>query len=406
MHILMVSHGYPPTISGVTLVVQKLSRAMVRSGHDVTVVTASHRHIPHRTEDQGVRLIRIRGLPNPFWREGPIPAAHLGALEEIADEVRPDLVHVHEAAVLGQQALRLKRLLAIPAVATCYFVPRFVGRYLSATDRPSRMVERVTWRYSIRFFNRFDRVVFGTAAHRRFYLDHGLEAPTAIITNGVDVGRYRPPDGRVEDVALRYRLPPRPRILFVSRLMRDKEIDVLIRAMPAITARQPAHLLIVGRGPDRPRLERITAELDMQDHVHFMGFVPEADVPALYRVSDLFAITSTTEVQSIPTLQAAATALPIVAVDAVALPEVVKNEQNGLLVPPDDPESTARAILRILHDRELAGQMGQASLAISRPHAEARMFQLYEQLYHELNGSPPLVTTLRPAHEALDGQKM
>jgi 1,2-diacylglycerol 3-alpha-glucosyltransferase len=66
MHILMLSHGYPPTISGVTLVVQKVARAMVERGHDVTVVTASDHGAPYQSEDQGVRLWRVRSAPNPF----------------------------------------------------------------------------------------------------------------------------------------------------------------------------------------------------------------------------------------------------------------------------------------------------------------------------------------------------
>ena len=68
MRILMFSHGYPPTISVVTFVVQKIARAMVVRGHQVTVVTASERYTPYQDEDQGIRLVRVRGVPNPFWR--------------------------------------------------------------------------------------------------------------------------------------------------------------------------------------------------------------------------------------------------------------------------------------------------------------------------------------------------
>jgi glycosyltransferase involved in cell wall biosynthesis len=391
MRILMISHGYPPTISGVTLVVQKLARAMVRFGHTVTVVTTSDRYKPYETEDEGVQLIRIRGVPNPFWHEGPLPAARPGALNAVARELQPDVVHAHEAAALGRQAVRLNHRMGVPAVVTCYYVPRFAARMLSTggeDNYTTEIVERLGWRYSIPFFNQFDRVVFGTEAHRRFFLDKGLAAPTTVITNGFDASRYCPrgPDNAVEDVERRYRLPPRPRILFVSRLMRDKEIDVLIGAMPAIAADRPAHLLLVGRGQDRPRLERITAELGMEAFVHFMGFVPEADLPALYRASDLFAIASTCEVQSIPTLQAAATGLPVVAADAVALPEAVADGKSGLLVPPGDPQAMAGAILTILDDPDLAVRMGQAGIALARPHHDESMFERYEQLYLEVGG--------------------
>ncbi len=386
MRILMSSHGYPPTISGVTLVVQKIARAMVRRGHAVTLVTASEHGEPYEAEDQGVRLVRVRSLPNPFWSEGPNPIARRGRLEEVIAEVQPDIIHVHEATLMAILLTGLAREAAVPVLATCYYVPRFVARYLSFGDEPSSLVETLTWGYTIRLFNRFDLVVFATVAHRGLFLEQGLEVPTRIISNGLDIERYRLPDGRPDDVETRLSLPPRPRLLFVSRLARDKEIDILIQAMPIIRRQWPAHLLLVGRGDDRSRLEDLVAELGLQEAVHFLGFVAEEDMPPLYRSVDLFAIASTCEVQSLPTLQAVATGLPVVAANALALPELVRDGENGFLVPPGDPVALAEAALRILSDPALAARMGQRSRALAEPHDERHTFDQYEALYQEMVG--------------------
>jgi glycosyltransferase involved in cell wall biosynthesis len=204
----------------------------------------------------------------------------------------------------------------------------------------------------------------------------------------VDTTRYRPANGQPDgDVEARYHLPAGPRILFVSRLAKDKEIDVLIRAMRHLHAQVGAHLLLAGRGDDRPRLEELTAELGLEHCIHFLGFVAEEDMPALYRAVDLFAIASRVEVQSIPTLQAAASGLPIVAANALALPELVHDGVNGILVPPGDSQAMTRAILTILQDSELAARLGQESLAIGLAHAEERTFDKYEKLYEELQGA-------------------
>lgn len=384
MRILMASHGYPPIISGVTLVAQKIARAMVRKGHTVTIVTASENRSPYVAEDQGVRVIRVRSLANPFWEEGPIPVLGQKALEEIAEEVQPDILHTHDAAVLGWQLARLRRETGVPLVGTCHFVPRFVAHYLTWDDEPHEAIESLAWAYSINFFNRLDRVVFVTVAQRDCFLENGLEAPMTIISNGIDTSRYYPAKEGIAEVEARYTLPLRPRILFVGRLARDKEIDVLIRAMACGCARFGAHLLLVGRGDDRERLEDIVAELDLGSCVHFLGFVPEEDLPALYRAVDLFAIASTCEVQSLPTLQALATKLPVVAVNAMALPELVHDGVNGFLVPPDDPQAMAEAMIRILGDADLRSRMGQASLEIVEPHSETHTFDQYEALYHKL----------------------
>jgi glycosyltransferase involved in cell wall biosynthesis len=384
MRIFMVSHGYPPILSGVTLVVQKIARAMMRRGHEVVVVTASEHGEPYEDQDQGVQLIRVQSASNPFWDDGPIPFISQSDLDEMVGDFDPHVLHSHDAAILGLQLQRLNHKQDLPHVATAYYVPRFVARYLTWNGEPQEVVESLFWAYSTWLFNRFDQVVFATQAHRERFLKRGLDVPTTIISNGIDTSRYQPLNDHREDLQERYQLPPRPRILFVSRLAQDKEIDVLIRAMKHVRSRGSAHLLLVGEGDDRDELERLTQESDLEDCVHFLGFVPEEDLPVLYRASDLFAIASICEVQSLPTLQAVATGLPVVAANAVALPELVHDGINGFLVPPGDPEAMANAMGCILADRSLATQMGQASLSIAQPHAEEHTFEAYENLYLKL----------------------
>lgn len=376
LNILMLSHGYPPTVSGVTLVVRKFGRAMVRRGHAVTVITASERRKPYLDWDDGLRLVRVRGLPNPFWREGPIPFISLQHLRQVVDEFKPDVIHTHEGAILGNQLLRLKKEIELPLVSSCYYIPRYITHYLTWGVR---LLNQVLWRYATWHFNQFDHVIFSTPTQASYYYQNGLRVPTTIISNGLDTTRYRPSDGRVEEVEVRYNLPCRPRILFVGRLMKDKKIDVLIEAMPRICASGEAHLLLVGRGDEQQQLEQLARQLKVRDQVHLLGFVPEEDLPDIYRASDIFAIASVSEVQSIPTLQAAACGLPVVAADAAALPELVQDGVNGFLVSPDDPEAISRAILKITRDPDCARSMGLASLAIGRAHAEERSFEKYER---------------------------
>lgn len=386
MRILMLSHGYPPTVSGVTLVVQRVSRALAQRGHDVTVLTGRQRGATDRFMDQDVQVIRIRSRRNPYWNEGPIPLITLRTMRRLINEASPDVIHTHENALLSLQLLRLRHALSVPMVASCYFYPSFVPHYLKVGERLEPALVRILWKYGVFNLSHFDQVIFSTLTQRKEFIDHGLRAPSMVVSNGVDLAEYTPADGRQAEqdaeIAQRYAIPSGPRVLFNGRLALDKKIDVLIRAMPSLWSERGTHLLIAGRGDDQPRLEALARQMHLEHCVHFLGYVPNADLPAIFRLSDLFAIASTCEVQSIPALKALASGLPIVAVDAGALPELVQDGINGYLTPPDDPQALAEAALHALDGP--ADRFRQASLDISHAHGEAATFDALEQLYQRL----------------------
>lgn len=380
MRIMMLSHGYPPIISGVTLVAQKLAREMVRRGHRVMVISASELGEPYRAEDQGVELVRVRSTRNPFWKGGPLPILGHELLKELVASFQPEAIHTHDTGMLALQLLRLELEGFIPQIATCHFLPRFVRNYIEMGEQVDRFAEAITWGYAVRMINRFDHVVFPTATQQSAFASRGLAVPSTVISNGLDTARYRPREG--QEPALWSELPRGLRLLFVGRLARDKNIELLITAMPKLWSETGSHLLLVGSGDDRPRLERIVRDRGLDQCVHFLGFVPEIDLPALYREVDLFVIASECEVQSIPTLQAAASGLPIVAVRAGALPELVKDAVNGALVRPNDADGFSEAAIRILGDPIARARYAQASLRIGRDHGERHTFRSYEDLYH------------------------
>jgi len=274
----------------------------------------------------------------------------------------------------------MSRRTRIPIVATCHYLPHFSAIYSGG----SKAIESFVSRNSVRILGRCTHVVFATETHHEAFRQQGLKAPVTIITNGIDVGRYHAYDGQDPDIATRYGLPPRPRILFVGRLAADKEVPVIVRALAHVDHDPSAHLLLVGRGDERPRLEALARELGVQDRVRFVGYVPEEDMPALYRAVDLFAIAATVETQSLPTLQAMASGLPVVASRAAALPEIVRHGQNGLLVPPGDAAAMGEAMRTILSRPDVAITMGQHGSGLAQAHAEQRTFDLYEQLYERV----------------------
>lgn len=382
LRVLLTTHGYPPTISGVTLVVQRLARALVSRGHAVTVLAASDKYAAYEAYDQGVRVVRLASHRNPYWPANPVPTTTLDDLLEIVRREGPDLVHAHDALPFCLQLVRGRTRLGIPLVATCHYFPSFVAEYLASSEMGHDLAENAAWRYSIALYNRIPDVVFATATHRDRFVRHGLQTRTHIISNGTDLARYNR-EVQPMNVTERYSLHGGGRILAVGRLAKDKDLDVLIRALPHVPA---ARLLIVGEGPHEGALREFAQREGVANRVHFLGFVPEDELPGLYRACDVFAISSNHEVQSLPALQAAATGLPIVAADRGSLAEVCIDGENGILVRGDSAEEWGEALVRAL-EPQAASQMGLAGMQLAARHDLAKTFDAYESLYARVTNS-------------------
>lgn len=184
---------------------------------------------------------------------------------------------------------------------------------------------------------------------------------------GVDTDQFRPTvDGSA--VRRKYGLRDRPVIVCVSRLVRRKGQDTLIRALPRIRRRvRDAALLIVGGGPYRSTLEVIAREEGVADHVVITGSVPWAELPSYYAAGDVFAMPCRTrrggldvEGLGIVYLEASATGLPVVAGDSGGAPDAVLDGETGFVVSGRDRDALVDRITQLLTDPALAKRLGAA----------------------------------------------
>jgi glycosyltransferase involved in cell wall biosynthesis len=140
--------------------------------------------------------------------------------------------------------------------------------------------------------------------------------------------------------------------------------------------------LVVGDGTQRGRLEQLSTWLGIGDRSHFPGFISAEDgLPALYQMSTVFTTASEIETQGLVLLEAAACALPIVAVQATCLHEIVNQGENGFLVRSGDITEMAECIISLVGNPTLAHEMGQMSRRIVESHSMDKTFTAYEDLY-------------------------
>lgn len=137
-----------------------------------------------------------------------------------------------------------------------------------------------------------------------------------------------------------------------------KGVDILLRSMPAILAAHQATLCIVGTGEHIDRYKTMCVDLGIQGQVRFLGFIEHSKLPRCFSNADLFVLPSRSESMPVAVAEAMASALPVVSTTVGGIPELVEDGQTGVLVPPNDPVSLARAINALLDDPERMRAMG------------------------------------------------
>jgi phosphatidylinositol alpha 1,6-mannosyltransferase len=387
LRVLIVTDQYEPMIGGVPTVTRELARGLAERGHAVEVLAPASTRTGRTVSGPDGLTVARRGSVRWPWYEGQrLGLLGRAAASDLIGRFAPDVVHVHSPLTLGLAARSAARRRRIPVVYTNHYLPANVHPVSSATAKKATgaLLDVGFYGYLTTFANRCDRVTAPTATALLLLHEHGLRAPSQVVSNGVDLDVYSP-GAADETLRRRYSLPDgRPLILSVGRLSPEKRADVLIDAIAAQDADDTV-LALAGSGPDEERLRALAAGHGVSDRVRFLGFVPAADLPGLYRLADVFAIASEAELQSLATMEAMASGLPVVAVNAGALSELVHAGENGFLARPGRAADVAGSLDLLCRDRELRARMSKSGLRIIADHDRHRLLARWESIYRTLS---------------------
>ena len=388
MRILVVTDQFAPMVGGVPNVTQTLAHGLAERGHAVTLLVpdpgASGQSAVGHANGHQVSLACSRSVRWPWYDGMRLALLPLSAARRMISALAPDVIHIHSPLTLGVMARLAARQLSIPVVYTNHYLPENVR---PGSARRSRLFDSAFYGYLVRFANQCAHVTAPTLTALQLLQVQGLQAPAQVISNGIDLRIYcpGPADSVVRD---RYGLrADRPLILYVGRLSQEKGVDVLLAAVARLTT--DAQVAIAGRGPDSVRLAATADRLGLSDRVRFLGFVPDADLPAVYRLADVFAIPSRAELQSLATMEAMATGLPVVASDAYSLRELVSHGKTGLLITPGRADELAASLDMLLGAPGVRARMAQESLRAVGAHEQSRTWIQWEALYGQLAAGGP-----------------
>lgn len=337
---------------GSRVVARELAAGLTRKGHEVTFLVARHNEsAPDIEVEDGIRTIRYDGAGKgaSFIREGYKVCSKLWNQEQF------DVVHTHFAyAAYGP-------MLAIPShfphVRTFHGPWHEEGWVEDIASSPNSAAKQLraylkrTIRYQIEksnIYKAYKLTVLSDFFRNRLKEQfHVSDNRISLIAGGADIERFHPSDDKRE-IRKKLQLPADSNLIFtVRRLAPRMGLDNLIDAMPAIVQAIPnIHLVIGGKGPEKPNLEKKIKQLGLDRHVVLAGFIEDNDLPLYYQSSDLFVLpTVALEGFGLVTVEALASGVPVIGTPVGATLEILGPLDHRLITKNSSPESLAESII-------------------------------------------------------------
>lgn len=393
MRIAMFSDNFYPEMSGISDSVIESSRALSRLGHHVDIYAPAYSKkdfaryaVPAAELDLGenIKIHRFFSVryPAPTGQGRFVIPTFLRWLWMFKN--KPDVIHVHDCFGVGIEGLAASWCLNVPLVGTNH-TP--ITEFLKYAPVQHVLISKIALRYVSWFYNRCRFVSAPCKAILEEMKVHGFNKPHEARSNPIDVAHFKPVSPEEKAQAKKEFSLSDFTVLYTGRLAAEKHVDVLIRAVAMAKKQIPMiQLAITGHGISEEGLKKLAKELHVEDSILFFGTVPADKHARIYKAADVFAIASTAEMQSLSLMKAMATGMPVIGVNAWALPEYIHKE-NGFILEPGDYAGIAEKIILLYKDPLLAHELGGYGSHEVQEFAPEKIAHTWEMTYREASST-------------------
>jgi len=350
MKICMLTWEFPPRIvGGIAPHCLGLAKALARENHEVHVVTLDFPGAPISEDVEGVQVHRTKiELGHPSFITWTFLFNHFmeRKVAMLSRDVDFDIIHIHDW-LTAEAGISCKHYLNKPLVSTVHSTE--VGRAQGLHSPDSYLIDGLEWWMAYEA-----KRVIVTSNSMKWEIQNHFHLPEDkidTIPNAVDVAKYQKEIDR-ESVRRRYGVWPNEKlVLFIGRLVPQKGVEYLIKALPIIVQRRPeAKLVITGDGWSKSYLEGLARSTGHGDKIRFVGFVSDSNLVELTMSADVLVVPSVYEPFGIVALEGMASGVPVVAGNVGGLSEVVEHDRTGVLVHSGDLGSISWGVNKVLSD--------------------------------------------------------
>lgn len=382
MKIAIFSDNFYPEISGISDSIISLAKELDKLGHIIDFYVPGYGIKDYDNLEKrelilgnNIKINRLFSFSAPFaGAKARLVLPWLG--RRFYKNFRPDIIHSQLFFGVGLEALMLAKFFTRPLIGTNHTA---ISEFVKYLPIKFDFLNKLSLNYAVWYYNRCNFVTAPSQSVFNEMSRHGFKRQGQVISNPIDTNTFCPSSKK-----LRYKKEfnlSNNTVIYVGRLSLEKNIDVIIKAIALVKNKiSDINLAIAGAGKAQAELKQLVIKLGLKNEVKFLGALSHEKIAQLYAASEVFAIASTSETQSLVLMQAMACGLPAVAVDARGLPEYV-NEKNGCLVKAGDEKSMAEKFILLLENNELRGELSQGAALYVKQFSAPSIAKEWEKLY-------------------------
>lgn len=376
MRIAYYSDTYLPTMDGVVKSMVEFRKQLETYDHEVYIFAPGSRETIQSNKDSKVFLYNsITFSPYPSYRLALNP----WSAQEIIESKKIELIHSQTMGPMGYGARDIAKKKKLPFIGSFHTLIPHATHYISKRKDVQDFAKDVAWKYLRWYYGSCDVTIVPSYTIKELIEKEGFKN-VKVVENGISLAPY---EKSVGDRAF-FNLNDNDIIfLFVGRIVKEKNLEVLIRASKKIVKEIPnAKFIIAGKGPEEIFYKDLVNKEGVNDYFKFLGFVPDSKIYSLYKSADIFIFPSKFETQGLSGIEAMASGLPVVGADYLAISEIVKNDYNGLLFNPDDADDLVdKAIACVSRKKKYSVNAIESSQRFSIENTTNKLLEIYNDLY-------------------------
>ena len=382
LNIAMICDPIGNNKSGVVVSTIRFAKLLKERGHNVIFIGAkSKEHNEKKSYHEGIKTYRYRSLPVPKSCGWYLAFPTVKELKKVFKDENINVVHIILPMSGSVVAIKAARSLGIKMVAHSHSQPENLFMDMPKIIQPT--LNNLWNSYLAWTYGKAESLIYPSEMARSLLEKLSKKnQPSHVVSNGINTQDFKPlPIGNFYE---RFNIPENNvKLLFVGRLFPEKSVDTLIKAVPHIINKHPnAHIMIVGDGHLRQKLEKLTHELNVNKSVTFLGLVSEEDKILAYNACDIFILPSLAELEGMVVLEAKACGKPIIISDAKMSASRFFVDGNGYLFETKNHEDLASKAILLISDRELREKMGKISLEKSKNYDIEKSVDKLENIYY------------------------